>query len=91
MNYAKDFCNAFEAIIEAIDSIKSDFEKTKLIKFHYNLCELKKIHTLAIEKSVESKITKVFEEKIKNYESKFEDLKAKNKALYSKVFFKSKI
>jgi len=92
MDYARDFCNTFEAIIEAIDSIKiSDFEKTKLLKFHFNLCELKKIHTLAIEKNVNSKITKDFEEKIKNYESKLEDLKAKNKELYSKVFFKSKI
>jgi hypothetical protein len=85
MNYAQDFCNAFEAICDAINSINSDFVKNRLIQFNNYLCELKKIHTEAIEKNIDSKIIKIFEEKIKYYEIGFDDLKAQNTPLNSEI------
>jgi hypothetical protein len=85
MNYAQDFCNAFEAICNAIDSINSEFYKNRLIQFNNYLCELKKIHTEAIENKIDSKIINTFEEKIKQYETGFDDLKAQNIPLDSEI------
>ena len=85
MNYAQDFCNAFEAICNAIDSINSEFYKNRLIQFNNYLCELKKIHTEAIENKIDLKIIKTFEEKIKQYETGFDDLKAQNTPLDSEI------
>ena len=81
MNYQRDFCHAFESICDAIDSIKTDSERNRLIKFNNLLCELKKIHTEAIEKKIEFHIIKEFVEKINHYEITFEDLKARNTPL----------
>jgi hypothetical protein len=85
MNYAQDFCNAFEAICYAIDSINSEFYKNRLIQFNNYLCELKKIHTEAIENKIDLKIIKTFAEKIKQYETGFDDLKAQNTPLDSEI------
>jgi flagellin-specific chaperone FliS len=81
----RDFCYAFESIYDNIDSIKTDFEKNRIIKFYNLLCELKKIHTEAIEKKLEPNKIKEFVEKIKHYESIFEDLKARNNPLDTEI------